>query len=400
MAGSIERRGDSYRLIVSAGTGPGGIRKRYTKTIHVKSPREAEKELAKFITEVESSSYIEPSKLTFKAFCEKWLKEYADSNLAPKTRYEYERFLELRIIPGLGHLQLSKIKPIHLVEFYSNLQEEGIRLDGRGKTLSNKTIVHYHRLISVILETAVKWQLIPMNPANKVDPPKVKKTEADFFDENEILQMIEALEAEDIKYKVAVMTTISSGLRLGELMGLKWTHINFDNQTIEIKQSNQYIPGVGTITKDPKNETSKRIISMPVSVMDMINKLRIDQVEQRLKCGDKWKNRDDEKNTDFVFTQWDGRPMHPSTPSKWFVKFLENHGLRKITFHQLRHTSATMLINAGLNIRALSSRLGHSNTSTTLNIYSHALKSADKSAAEKMEEIMFSTKKKEEKNQA
>ncbi len=387
MAGSIEKRGDSYRLIVSAGTGPGGKRKKYTKTIKAKSDREAEKELAKFVAEVEGNSYIEPSKITLKSFCEKWLIEYANTNLEHKTKYEYSRMLELRIIPALGHIQLSKFKPIHLVEFYSNLQEDGIRLDGRGQKLSNKTILHYHRLIKVILGTAVKWQLISTNPADNVDPPKVKKKEAEYYDEDEVLKMVKALEEEELKYKVSIMITIASGLRLGELMGLKWDNIDFENNTIDIEQANQYLPGQGTFTKDPKNETSKRIISIPIPVMELLDKYRLEQIEKRLKCGDKW------VDTDFIFTQWNGLPMHPSTPSKWFAKFLKKHELRKITFHQLRHTSATILINAGLNIRALSSRLGHSNTSTTLNIYSHALKSADKTAADKMDEIMFNSKK-------
>lgn len=172
-------------------------------------------------------------------------------------------------------------------------------------------------------------------------------------------------------------------MRLGELAGLKWKNINFEESTIEIKQTNQYLPGAGTITKEPKTESSKRMVSVPEAAMRILKIHKTEETEKRLKCGDLW------KDTGYVFTQWNGLPMHPGTPSKWFSKFLKRHGLKKITFHQLRHTSATMLIHSGLNIRALSARLGHSNTSTTLNIYSHALRSADKVAADKIEEIMF-----------
>ena len=141
MPGSIEKRGEnSYRLIVSAGTGPGGRRKKYTKTIRTDSDRKAEKELAKFVAEIESNTYVEPSKITLQSFSERWLKDYAENNLATKTIYEYKRLLDLRILPAMGHLKLSKIKPIHLVEFYSNLQEEGMRMDGKKGTLSNSTI--------------------------------------------------------------------------------------------------------------------------------------------------------------------------------------------------------------------------------------------------------------------
>lgn len=384
MPGSIEKRGkNSYRLVVSAGTGPGGKRIRYTKTIRADSDKKAEKELAKFVAEIESNTYVEPSKITLKTFSEWWLKDYAENNLAPKTIYEYKRLLDLRILPAMGHLKLSKIKPIHLVEFFSNLQEDGIREDGKEGGLSNSTIRHYYVLIKKMLRTAVKWHLIPSNPADNVDPPRVKKKEAGYYTEDEIKALLKALENEDTKYKTAVLVSISCGLRLGELMGLKWEHIDFKSNTIEIEQTIQYLPGRGTFTKEPKTESSKRIVSVPEPAMRMLKIQKTEQAEQRLKCGSLW------NDAGYVFTQWNGLPMHPSTPSKWFSKFLERHNLKKITFHQLRHTSATMLIHSGLNIKAVSARLGHSNTSTTLNIYSHALRSADKVAAEKIEEIMF-----------
>ncbi|KNF06980.1 site-specific recombinase XerD [Gottschalkia purinilytica] len=384
MAGSIEKRGEnSYRLIVSGGYGLGGKRKKYTKTVKCKNKTEAKKELAKFITEIESNSYVEPSKLTLESFSKRWINDYAKPKLAPKTIYEYERLLELRIIPALGHLPLSRVKPMHIIDFYNLLQENSVRKDGKKGRLSNNTISHYHRLLKNIFGTAVKWQLIPINPLENVDPPKIKKREANYYNEEEVKQLIEALQDEELKYRCAIMITLASGLRLGELMGLKWECVDFKNNTIEIVRANQYLVNKGTFTKDTKNESSNRIIALPQSVMDIIKEYKKEQNENRLKCGEMW------NDTDFMFTQWNGLPMHPSTPSGWFGKFLRRKGLKKITFHQLRHTSATILINAGLNIKALSARLGHSNTSTTLNIYSHALKSADKTAAEKMQNIMF-----------
>lgn len=395
MPGSIEKRGEnSYRLVISGGNGPGGKRKKYTKTIKVEGKTEAERnkkaemELAKFIAQIESNTFIEPSKLTFKDFIEKWLDEYAEKNLAPKTVFRYNQMLTSRIIPALGHIKLDKLKPIHFVEFYNNLQEDGIRSDGKPGGLSARTIKHHHRLIHDILEFAVKWQLVSSNPADNVDAPKVKKVEASYYDEDEVKQlMIRLAEVpeEELKYKAAVILALTGGFRLGELTGLMWNHINFDADTIDIVQSNQYIPGKGTFTKDTKNETSIRTITIPHPVMDLLQKYHTYQKEKRIKQGTLW------HETGFVFTQWNGKPMYPSTPSRWFSKFLKEHGLRSITFHQLRHTSATLLIKENINIREISKRLGHSNTSTTLNIYSHALKSTDKIAAEKLGNIIFSS---------
>lgn len=393
MPGSIEKRGEnSYRLVVSGGKSGDGKRKKHSKTIKVEGKtdaekkRKAEKELAKFIAEVENNSFVEPTKLTLESFSKCWLKDYAEKNLAPKTVFRYKQLLDSRIIPALGHLKLDKLKPIHFIEFYNNLQEDGIRIDGKKGGLSARTIGHHHRLLHSILTCAVKWQLLNSNPLDKVDPPKVKKLEADFYNEEEVQQlmyMLDTVPQKEFKYKVAVILTLSSGLRLGELMGLQWEKLNFDKNTIDIMQSNQYLPNQGTFTKDPKNETSIRTISMPKPVMDLLNKHHMQEEEKRLNCGSLW------VKTGFVFTQWNGKAMYPSTPSSWFAKFLKANGLRHITFHQLRHTSATLLINENVNIREVSKRLGHSNTSTTLNIYTHALKSSDEDASNKLSSIMF-----------
>ncbi|MFL0196956.1 tyrosine recombinase XerC [Clostridium sp. WILCCON 0269] len=404
MAGSIEKRGEnSYRLIVSGGRSGDGKRKKYTKTIKIdgkteaEKKRKAEKELAKFIAEVENNSFIEPSKLTLKGFAEKWLKDYAEKNLAPKTLFRYKEIINSRIIPALGHLKLDKIKPLHLLEFYNNLQEDGIRKDGKPGGLSAETIKYHHRILHVIFGTAVKWQLLNNNPADKVDPPKVKKNEADFYNEDEVQQLIYELDKtseNEFKYKVAIILTLTSGMRLGELTGLKWGNIDFDKNTVYIVQSSQYLPDKGTFIKEPKNNTSIRTITLPEPAMNLLKKHKIHEDEKRLECGTLW------NDTGFVFTQWNGNPMYPSTPSKWFKKFLEKHNLRVITFHQLRHTSASLLINENMNIRAISKRLGHSNASTTLNIYTHALKSADEIAAVKLENIIFKNEPNTENNKA
>lgn len=394
MPGYIEKRGeDSYRLVVSSGYGTGGKRKKYTKTIKVNGKteperkRKCEKELAKFIAKIESNSFIEPSKLTLKEFTEKWLKDYAEKNLAPKTIFRYKQMLDSRIFPALGHIKIIKLKPINFIEFYNNLTEDGIREDGKPGGLSPQTIRHHHRLLHTILEHAVKWQMLSSNPTDNVDPPKVKKVEASFYDEDEVKKLIAVLELIDkrnFKYKVAILLTLSSGLRLGELAGLKWDNVNFEKQTISIVQSNQYLPKLGTFTKDPKNNTSIRTLYIPENVINLLSKYKSEQKKIELACGDRW------INSGFIFTQWNGKPMYPGTPSKWFSKFLRKNNLKPITFHQLRHTSASLLINENINIREISKRLGHSNTSTTLNIYSHALKSADKDAADKLNTIIFS----------
>ncbi|AOQ23856.1 putative prophage phiRv2 integrase [Moorella thermoacetica] len=391
MAGWVEKRGENkWRLNVQGGTDAEGKRKVYRKTIEASSRREAEKKLAEFVAEVQKRQYIEPSKLTFAEFVGHWLKNYADENLAPKTLHRYKEMLETRILPAMGHLKLEEIKPLHLLEFYQNLQEDGIRADGKPGGLSARTILHHHRLIAAILQAAVDWEVIPSNPARKVKPPQVEKKEVNCYDADQVAAMLAALDKEPIKYKVIVVLALATGCRKGEIMGLEWRDVDFENNTIEIRRASQYLPEKGAFTKKPKNETSSRKIAVPASVMDLLKQHKAQQAEQRLKVGDLW------RGSNRLFTTWDGRPMFPDTISNWFPKFLKRHNLPPLTFHGLRHTSATLLLAEGVPLKNVSKRLGHSSVTTTGDIYAHALRSVDREAAEKLDDLLTGVKNKKQ----
>ncbi|MGI9861787.1 site-specific integrase [Moorella naiadis] len=395
MAGWVERRGEnSWRLNVPGGTGPDGKRKVYRKTVEATSKRQAEKLLAEFAAEVQKGLYVEPSKLTLAEFAERWLKDYGEANLAPKTLFRYRQLLASRILPALGHLKLEQIKPLHLLEFYANLQEAGIRTDGRPGGLSEQTILHHHRLISAMLQDAVEWQIIPFNPASRVKPPKVPKKEVACYDEWQVAALLQALEGEESKYRVMVTMALFTGLRRGELLGLEWKHVNLDDGTLEVRQAAQYLPGMGNFVKAPKTKGSVRKLSLPPFLVMLLRQYRKEQLEARLKVGDRW------QDSDRFFTTWDGRPMSSNTVSNWFGKFLKRHGLPPLPFHGLRHTAATMLINQGLQAKNISSRLGHSTISITMDLYGHYLRSADKEAADRLEQAYQHMKNGSKKGQA
>ena len=172
--------------------------------------------------------------------------------------------------------------------------------------------------------------------------PRVTKKQTACYDEEQTAALLEALEHEEPKYKVLINLALFTSLRRGEIMGLEWRHIDFKEGTLMVEQASQYLPGQGTFTKTPKNETSARVISLPAFLVDMLRQHKKDQVETRLKVGDMW------QGSDRIFTTWDGRPMHPDTVSSWFPKFLKRHDLPPLSFHGLRHTAATMMINAGV----------------------------------------------------
>ncbi len=431
MTGSIEWRGNSCRLIVSCGVkDKKQIKKARTVKVtgrtDAEKRKEAERALAEFTVEIERGLVIDGKKITFKDFVERWLKDYAETNLAPKTLFRYKEILDSRIIPSLGHIKIDQLRPTHIIEFENMLREDGIRKDGRVGGLSEKTILQHHRIISSILNDAVQWQAIFSNPAARVKPPKVKKNQAKCFDEDQMLILLDALDQlplDFLKYRVIVDLALGTGLRRGEIMGLEWKDINLDLCTLEVRQASQYLPGQGCFIKDPKNETSKRLISVPAATIALLKKWKAQQAAQRLKVGDLWHDKNEKGEEEcWVFITWDGHRMHPDTISKWFPEFVRkimihkacngfmqkedycHHCDKKVTqkdiirlpklsFHSLRHTSATLLIAEGTDIREVSGRLGHSNTSTTGDIYAHFLKKADQAAAEKLDNLMTRRKK-------
>ncbi|MED1803026.1 site-specific integrase [Brevibacillus porteri] len=177
---------------------------------------------------------------------------------------------------------------------------------------------------------------------------------------------------------------ITTGLRRGEIIGLEWKHIDLENGTIEVKQSITMRINGETIINEPKTKKSKRKISLPDALTDQLKEYYLHARKMRLQMGDKWNGG----NHFFVFCNPDGKPFHPSTPYLHFRRFLKNNGLRYIRFHALRHTSASLLISQGVHAKIISERLGHASITTTMNIYGHALQTADKEAANKFNNII------------
>jgi integrase len=277
------------QLFVSNGTGLGGKRDRRTKVVSAKDDEEAEKLLALFYADVVRGKIKDGSNMKFKDYIDLWIKNYVEKELEPKTIDSYKSELKKRIVPALGHIKLRELKPLHLLDFYDNLQEDGIRQDKRKGGLSNKTISYYHRIISSALQTAVMWNLLDENPAQRVKPPKVKKKEAKFYDKEQAIELLNVLANEPLKYQVAVLLDITTALRRGELLGLDWTDLNTETtRIVNVNKSSQYIPGKGIFTKDPKNESSVRKGIIPKFIIPVILAYKKEQEIQRNELGDKW----------------------------------------------------------------------------------------------------------------
>lgn len=449
--GQIEKRGtNTYRLVVSCGFDSKNKRQKKYKTINLDpnlTEKQIQQELAvqmdKFEKEISKGTYLDGN-ITLNEFAKKWMKDYAEPNLRPITLNRYKALLE-RILTALGHKKLDSIRPTDLIAFYHNLGEGGIRgdygyklkdnvisdvsefkkkvssaninprtivyiLEGKvttkeivekicnalkkpvskifdivdqDKKLSPVTIRHYHRLVSVMLTTAVHWQLILSNPCERVKPPKVERKEADYYNIEEVNYMMSLLEHEPLKYKVMIHIVIFCGLRRGELANLEWSDVDFDNKTITISKQLQYLPEFGVYEMESaKTDSGNRTISIPTNLKDLLLEYKVWQNEEKAKWGNKW------VETNKLFTKENGEPMHPHTPSQWFRKFIKRNNLPPLTFHQLRHTNASLLIGQGVDAATVSKRLGHANVAVTLKTYTHAIKEHDREAADKLGNLL------------
>lgn len=256
------------------------------------------------------------------------------------------------------------------------------------RPLDPATIRKHHAVLSSILSTAVKWQVIPANPCERVQPPKPQHKQAVYLNEEQAAHLLELLDAEGIQHRTIVTLLLFSGLRRGELCGLEWKDIDFDTALLQVRRSSLYLPEKGIFEDETKNETSRRTVKLPASVLTLLREYRKWQLQERLKVGDQWHEHDR------LFTQWNGLPIHPSTITSWFRSFISKTDLPPVHIHSLRHTNATLQIAGGVPITAVADRLGHASPITTGKIYAHAIQSANAAAAAVLDDMLHPIRKK------
>ena len=251
--------------------------------------------------------------------------------------------------------------------------------------LSDKSVLHHHRLTSAILGKAKKERITPFNvAAEHANAPKLIKKEAVYLDDIQARRVVELLLAEeDIRIKTGLLILLYSGVRRGELCGLSWPDIDFDDNVIHVRRASQWQKGKGVVEVPTKNAGSVRAIKMPAWIFDIIKSYRTWWLMQRAANGNKW------QNSERLFIKADGKPLYPDTVNYWLGKFIEKHDLPHFTPHSLRHTFATLQIMAGVNIRTLQARGGWAQASTLTDIYSHAIKTADEIAAEALDDMLM-----------
>ncbi len=374
------------------------------------------------------------------AFFKIYMQDYARLYLKSQTAANYERHMQ-DILTGIGHIRLKDLRPAHIAALYRNLQETGIRkrttavckIDLRAWMVANETnvsafgreygisrgalkksvdrqpistdnakkiaagmqmptekvfeIVHdmtpldagtintYHRALSAVLGQAVKWGYIASNPASGADLPSISGKRAQYLDDCDARKLLLLLQDEPIKWRAAISFDLMSGLRRSELLGLRWCDVDLAEQKLFVRQTWNYVPSLGCYADTPKNRTSERPLRISKTAVNILLEYKLWQDRQRELLGDAWVDKDGR-----IFTQDDGRPMFPDSITKRIKKIVAENGLPNVHTHSLRHTYASLLIADRIPLVVVSHNLGHAQVSTTNNIYSHVISSAEAAA--------------------
>ncbi len=320
-------------------------------------------------------------------FCTQYL-QIQENHLAPRTYEYYTTLIRDLIIPLLGHIRLSELKPAHVQKFVHHIESIKKR---DGTPTSAATVKRKLACLQAILRQAVKLQIIKTNPADAkcLSMPKIVTQKVEIFTKQAAAEMLTCLLSESIEFQTLIQIAIASGARLGEIVALKFSDIDFNRSRIRFQRGAYKVAGKPIGLKLPKDDDIRDVTIYP-EVIDLIQLLQEEKKAMQERLGTAW------NGDEWLFTTNTGSIMHPQTPSKQFAKFLKRHNLPHHKFHALRHTSATLLLYSGVNIRQVQERLGHGSLKTT-QIYLHSIQEADEQAAAALQSILITEYKKPDK---
>lgn len=297
--------------------------------------------------------------------------------LGAKTFERYEEIINKHFIPNIGHHKLNKLQPLHIETLYSDMLRNG-RIDGKGG-LSKTTVEHHHRVLKKALSKAVKWQYLGRNPCDAVDPPKPEKKDIQTLTVEETQQFIEKAKGSNIY--LPILLAVTTGIRLGEVCGLRWMDIDLDNKRLSIRQVIGESRRYGIIIKEPKTKNSKRSIALSKTTVEALRQYKAEVSKLRLQLGIGLKKED------LIFEKTPGDRLTPTRVSSAYNWFIHKNKLKRVSFHALRHTHATHLLEGNIHPKIVSERLGHATIGITLNTYSHVLPNMQEEAANKIDEL-------------
>jgi integrase len=369
MKGNIRRRGDKqgWQITVWTGKKPDGKPIRHYETVRG-SKADAQRRLRELLTSMDKGSYVPPTKYTVKDILYQWLEGYCKTNCQQRTIDGYESAARRHLVSSLGHIQLKDLQPRTIQICYGTLCE----------TLSNRTVLHVHRVLSQSLKWAVRQNYIGRNPCELVDPPSPRGRTMRTLSAFEVGLLLDS--ARDNYYYPVVYTAVSTGLRRNELLGLRWRDVDLDLLSISVSQT--LYKGRGRVEfKEPKTEYSRRRVSMTPKLALFLREYKAERESLYCQLGVTL------TLDDLVFTNEKGKPIDPSTLTHNFGRIVKRAGL-VARFHDLRHSYASLMLAAGVHPKIVSEALGHSTVAITLDIYSHVTPGLQEAAAKQLDSVL------------
>jgi integrase len=378
MRGTLRRRPgkkheDAWELAVDLDPDPASGRRRRLYKVFKGTRKEAEHALSKLIQDADSAPLIDPSRETVGAFLERWLRDYVQANVAPKTRMYYSQVVRQHIVPRLGRKKLQQLRSVDIVEAERFWLEEGWLRTATQRGLSAKSVANIHRILHLALRHAVDWKLLAANPIEGVRPPRWERKEQAWLDLDQARSLVHHLE--NTSAGTAVLVKLSTGLRMGELLGLRWREIDFGARSIALQQQLQWIAGQGYVMRAVKSHRSRRPVSIDADLVDVLRAYKVRQNEIRLQAGELW------QQSDLVFANEVGRYLTPDQVRRALLRALRDASLPRIRPHDLRHTHASVLLRLRTPMKVVQERLGHSSYAITADIYSHVAPDLQEQAA-------------------
>ena len=380
MNGSVVKKGNCWYVIIEGDSETGKRKRDWHSGFRTK--REAEDARIDLLSRKQRGTYVAPSGETLKEFLAEWLPAKTPT-IRSSTRDSYERIIDGYINPQIGEVRLREIKPQRLNKLYGDLLAAGGK---RGKSLSPKTVRNVHVILRKAFSDAIRWGRLAINPADNADPPKLRdhgRREMKTWAAGELGSFLKTLDADQHPLHALYLVAATTGMRRGEVLGLRWKDLDLEARTVAINQTVISI-AYEVQFSTPKTKSGHRAISLDSTTVRALRQQRKRQAATRLAVGSAWVSHD------LVFTRHDGEPLHPDFVSQSFERLVKSMGLPRIRLHDLRHTHASLALAAGIHPKVVSERLGHSTVSITLDTYSHVIPSLQSEVAEVVAAMVFS----------
>ncbi|MFC2013482.1 tyrosine-type recombinase/integrase [Chloroflexota bacterium] len=379
MRGHIVRRyKNSYTIVLNLGidSSNGKYKQQWISIKGTK--KDAEKRLAELLHQIDTDTFIEPRKTTLAEFLQRWLKDYVEPNLTPRTGEGYESIMRKHIIPMLGNIKLTQFKPEHLQRYFAYCQAEG-RCNGKGG-LNSLTIRHHYMALHQALKTAVKWGLINRNPVDAIDPPRFERSVMHIMNEDDIQTFLEV--AKTTSYYALFYLALFTGMRRSELLAIRWCDVDMLLCQIYVSRALHRLRDGSIFFGVPKTAKGRRMISLSPSTVLVLQEHRHKQKLDRSMIGLQL------TDNDLVFSKIDGTPIPPNVVTLAWIRLAKRTGLTGVRLHDARHTHASLMLKHGIHPKIVQERLGHSGIQITLDTYSHVAPGLQEAAAKRFDEIL------------